>query len=315
MKSINVLIVGTGVLGAYLSNFLIKKKYNIFVTSRKLKRNYSNYQKLNIEKKINFKKLDISNKKEIEQILKKINPQYIYYFAGISSITQSFKRPKETMISNYIGAKNFLEIIDKENIKTKFFKANSGYIFNGNGKKITTKSKLIKPNSPYTKSQIKSYKLINKYRNKKLQCSNLIFFNIESPLRPDGYLIKKICNSIKLIKKNKLKKIKIGNINSIRDFSWAPEIMKAVYYFSKLNSKNILLGTGKEMSIKQVLNILFKLNKLNYRNHIIIEKKLFRKNEQLMVSCSIAQTVSLLKKFKWKPKIYGKKLLIRLFNN
>ena len=107
MKNTNVLIVGTGVLGAYLSNFLIKKKYNIFVTSRKLKRNYSNYQKLNIEKKINFKKLDISNKKEIKQILKKINPQYIYYFAGISSITQSFKQPKETMVSNYIGAKIF----------------------------------------------------------------------------------------------------------------------------------------------------------------------------------------------------------------
>ena len=315
MKNENVLIIGTGVLGAYLSEFLLKKKYNIFVTSRKLKKNYLNYRKLNIQKKINFKKFNISNKKEIKQILKKINPQYIYYFAGISSITQSFKQPKETMVSNYIGAKNFLEIIDKENIKTKFFKANSGYIFDSKGKKITYKSKLIKSNSPYTKSKIKSYKLINRYRNKKLQCSNLIFFNVESPLRSDGYLIKKICNSIKLIKKKKLQKLKIGNINCIRDFSWAPEIMRAVYYFSKLNSKNILLGTGKEMSIKQVLNILFKFKKLNYRNHIIIDKKLFRKNEQLVISCSINQTVSLLKKFKWKPKVYGKKLLIRIFNN
>ncbi len=315
MNNKNVLIVGTGVLGAYLSELLLKKKYNIFVTSRRLKKNYFNYQKLHIQKKINFIKLNISNKKEIKQIIKKINPGYIYYFAGISSITQSFKQPKETMVSNYIGTKNFLEIIEKEDIKTKFFKANSGYIFNSKGKKITNNSELIKPNSPYTRSQIKSYKLINKYRNKKFQCSNLIFFNVESHLRSDGYLIKKICNSIKLIKENKLQKLKIGNIHCIRDFSWAPEIMKAVFYFSKLNSKNIILGTGKEMSIKQVLDILFKLKKLNYKNHIVIDKKLFRKNEQLVISCSITKTVSLLKKFKWKPKIYGKKLLIRLFNN
>ena len=315
MSNKNVLIVGTGVLGAYLSELLLKKKYNIFVTTRKYKKNYFNFRKLRIQNKIKFIKLNISNKKAIKQVIEKINPGYIYYFAGISSITQSFKQPKETMISNYVGTKNFLEIIEKEKIKTKFFKANSGYIFNGRGKKITNNSKLIKPNSPYTRSQIKSYKLINKYRNKNLQCSNLIFFNVESPLRTDGYLIKKICNSIKLIKENKLKKLKVGNINCIRDFSWAPEIMKAVFYFSKLNSRNILLGTGKEMSIKQVLNILFKLKKLNYKNHITIDKKLFRKNEQLVISCSITKTVYLLKKFNWKPKLYGKKLLIRLFNN
>ena len=311
----NILIIGSGVLGAYLSNFLINKKFNIYVSTRKLKKEYQNYKKLKIQKKINFIKLDIFKKKDIDITLKKIKPTHIYYFAGISSITESFKKPKETMISNYLGAKNFLEIIYKRKINTKFYKANSGYIFDGKGKKINTHSKLIKYNSPYTNSQIKIFKLVNKYSKKNINCCNLIFFNVESPLRPDDFLIKKICKSIKLIKKNEIKNLKVGNIDCVRDFSWAPEIVKAIYFFSKLKPRNIVLGTGKEMSIRYILKTLFKLNKLNYRNFIKIDKKLFRKNEQLKITCSINETILLLKRFNWKPKIFGNKLLIKLYKN
>ena len=34
----NILIISTGVLSAYLAQFLLKKKYNIFVTTRKVKK-------------------------------------------------------------------------------------------------------------------------------------------------------------------------------------------------------------------------------------------------------------------------------------
>lgn len=314
MENKNVLIIGSGVLGAYLANFLIKKKYRVFVSSRKLKKNYVNYRKLNIQDKVTFKKLNISSKKEIKKIIINIVPKYIYYFSGVSSITQSFKQPKETMISNYWGTRNFLEVIKENNFKLNFYKSNSGYIFNGGKNKITLNSKLIKANSPYANSQIKSYKLINKFRKKNINCSNLIFFNVESPLRPDDYLIKKICKSIKLIKQNKIKKLKVGNINCKRDFSWAPEIMRAVYYFSKLKPGNILLGTGYSMSIKDILKILFRRNKLNYKDFVKQDRKLFRKNEQLEISCSMKYTKNLLKKFKWQPKIYGPKLLIKFYN-
>ena len=80
MENKNVLIIGSGVLGAYLANFLIKKKYRIFVSSRKLKKNYVNYRKLNIQDKVTFKKLNISSKKEIKKIIINIVPKYIYNY-------------------------------------------------------------------------------------------------------------------------------------------------------------------------------------------------------------------------------------------
>ena len=76
-----------------------------------------------------------------------------------------------------------------------------------------------------------------------------------------------------------------------------------------------MLGTGREMSIRYILKTLFKLNKLDYRNYIEIDKSLFRKNEQIKIACSITNTILLLKKFNWKPKIFGDKLLIKMYKN
>jgi GDPmannose 4,6-dehydratase len=305
-----ILIIGTGTIGAYLSEYLLRKKYKVVVTSRSLKKNYLNYEKLNITKKINFIKLDVLNKQEIKKSLKIINPSCIYYFAGISSITESFKYPKKTYESNYLGAKNFLEILKKNKSLIKFFKANSAYIFNPKKKKITLKSSLIKPNSPYVSSQIKAFKEIKKYRKFGLNCYSIIFFNIESPIRDKDFFIKKICLGINKIKDSK---IKVGNLKSIRDFGWASEIVKAVYLMIKIKPCDLILGTGKGISTRDILKLIFGFKKLNYKDFIIVDRSLLRKNENNFIVSDMKHTFRKLKKWNWKPKIFGKKLIWKMY--
>lgn len=304
------LIIGTGMLGAYLSKHLLKEGYSIFVTTRTLKKKYPNYNKLNISKKIKFKKLNILEKSEISKILNDTKPSYIYYFAGISSIKKSFLYPKETIESNFVGAKNILEILKKKKSLVKFFKANSGYIFNSKSKKINSKSTLIKPNNPYVKSQIKAFKLIKRYRKLGLNSYNIIFFNIESPIKDKGFFIKKICLGIKKIKNNK---IKVGNLESIRDFGWASEIIKAVHLMSRIEPCDLILGTGKGISTRQILKLIFNYKKLNYKNYIIVDKKLLRKDENNFVVSDMSETLMKLKKWNWRPKIFGQRLIRKMY--
>ena len=139
-KRVN-LIIGSGVLGAYLSDELLKKKEKVVVTTRSLKKKYDNYKYLKIQKKVKFKKLDVNKKSQINKIISRYNPKKIFYFAGQSSITKSTKFKKQTLISHYNGTKNFLEILKKEKLKTKFFKANSGYIFTPKNGLINLKCK------------------------------------------------------------------------------------------------------------------------------------------------------------------------------
>ena len=309
-----ILIISTGVLSAYLAQFLLKKNYHVFITTRKIKKKYINFFKLGIQSKVDFLKLDILKPKSIENILALINPDVIFYFAGQSSIVKSYINPEETINSNYVGCKNFLTILNNKNLKTKFVKANSGYIFSNLSEKPLSKSILAKPNSPYVSAQSKAFKLINKFRKKKVNCYTAVFFNAESSLRPKNFFIKKACHFVKknLFKKNKLK---IGNINLTRDFGWAPELVKGAFYMTKLKPCNLIFASGQKVLLSSILDSIFKIKKLNYKNYIEIDKFFFRKNEIKNITCNINETIAKLKRFKWKPKIYGKKLTYKIYHN
>ena len=80
MKKENSIIIGSGVIGSYLAKLLISKKRRVIVTSRKTKRSYTNYNKLNIENKIIFEELDVLKKTNILKLLKKYTPKNINKF-------------------------------------------------------------------------------------------------------------------------------------------------------------------------------------------------------------------------------------------
>ena len=103
-------------------------------------------------------------------------------------------------------------------------------------------------------------------------------------------------------------------MNAFRDFSWAPEIMKGVFYASYLPSQDITFGSGKIFSIKNMVNFFFQINNMNFETYVKITKNLYRKNEKQTLIVTKFDAIRLLKKWKWKPKIYGKKLVSHLNN-
>ena len=119
-KNVN-LIIGSGVIGAYLTKLLLSKKDKVIVTSRKNKKSFKNYEYLKIQNKVKFVKLDVTKTRAIEKVLDKYKPNKIFYFAGQSSIPKSILLPQETYNSHYLGTKNFLEVLKKKE-KLSFLK-------------------------------------------------------------------------------------------------------------------------------------------------------------------------------------------------
>ena len=302
-KNVN-LIIGSGVIGAYLARELISKKEKTIVTSRKIKKNFKNYRYLKIQNKVTFEKLDVTKKKAIEKILDKYKPNKIFYFAGESSIPKSVLMPKETYISHYQGTKNFLEVLKKKK-EIKFFKSNSGYIFKPNKGLVNLKCKFSQNKNPYISAQKKVFQLIDKFRKFNLSVYNLVLLQVESPLRPNSFFIKKVC-----LAANKKEKISIGNINTSRDYSWATEIVKFIYKISNTTPQNFLISAGRKMSGSNILKFAYEHNKLDYRKYYIFNKKFFRKSEDKILIGDPRNRRKLEKKFNLKFRVF-KKLLIK----
>ena len=308
-KRVN-LIIGSGVLGAYLSVELLRKKEKIIVTSRSLKKDFKNFKYLKIKNKVSFEKLDTSKKSQISKILKKYNPNKVFFFSGISSITKSIKYKKQTLISHYNGSKNFLEIIKKNNLNINFFKANSGYIFSPRKGLIDLNCKFSLNKNPYIQAQQKVFKLIKHYRKLGVNSSSLVFMQIESPLRPDDFFIKKVCLGAK-----KKKKIIVGNLNTFRDYSWVTDVVKAISLTSNLTAKDYIISAGTKLSGQKIIETAYKLNGLDYKKYYSVNKKLFRKKENKFLSSSKQNITFLKKKYNFKFKIFGKKLINEMYKN
>jgi len=308
-KRVN-LIIGSGVLGAYLSAELLKKNEKIIVTSRSVNKKFFNYKYLKIKHKIKFEKLNTGNKNQIKNIIQKYKPNKIFYFSGQSSLTKSIKSKKETFSSHYDGTKNFLDILKSLKLDTKFFKANSGYIFSPQNGLIHLNCKFSSNKNPYIKAQQKVFKLMKVYRKFGLNLSNLIFMQIESPLRKNDFFIKKVC----LGAKNK-KKIIVGNLNTFRDYSWITDIVKAILLTSNLKSKDYIISAGRKLSGIEIIKIAYDLNKLDYRKYFSTSKKFFRKKENKFLIGSNKNSVHLKNKYNFKFNIFGKKLIKKMYKS
>ena len=308
-KRVN-LIIGSGVLGAYLSAELLKKNEKVIVTSRSVNKKFINYKYLKIKHKIKFERLNTNNKNQIKNIIQKYKPNKIFYFSGISSITKSIKYKKQTLVSHFNGTKNFLEIIKKGKIDIKFYKANSGYIFSPKKGIIDLNCKFSPNKNPYIQAQQKVFKLIKYYRKFGVNSSNLVFMQIESPLRSNDFFIKKVC----LGAKNK-KKIVVGNLNTFRDYSWITDVVKAIVLTCNLKCKDYIISAGKKLSGIEVIKTAYKLNKLDYRKYFSTSKKFFRKKENKFLIGSNKNSLYLKNKYNFKFNIFGKKLIKKMYKS
>jgi len=307
------IIGGTGQFGFYFSKLLLNNNTRIYITSRNIHSTKIKFFKTVFKKRISFIKLDIYNKRKIYFYLKKIKPNYIFYLAGQSSVFKSFKKSKETLKSNFDGCKNVLDVLVQLNIDTKFFNASSSEMFGNIKDKITIHTQK-KPVSPYGKAKLKAFDLVRKYRKKfNLQLYNGVIFNCESYIRPNSFVIPKICLSAIQAKvangQNKKIFFKFGNLNIKRDFGWCEEYVKYIWKYMHSKNYDFIIATGKTYSLKKLLDEAFKFFKLDWRRYIIEDKTFYRKKEITSVEANI-QYLKL--KYKNIPKINGTQIVKKL---
>ena len=201
-----------------------------------------------------------------------------------------------------------LEFIRKQKKKSKFMFSASSEIFGSNYKKKLKVNSTKNPLSPYGLSKLIGFEIVKSYREMfNLPFFSIIFFNHESNLRGDDYVIKKISNYLRDKKFKKNQKLKLGDINVIRDWGWAPEYMEILSkIMNKRNIDDYIIATGKSVPLKKIIKTFFNQYNLNYKKYIVIKKDYIRKFE---VKENYADIKKLKKELNLKPAITYKQLV------
>ena len=321
------LITGiSGQDGAYLSKFLLKKKYKIIGLDRRSSRDDRwrlNY--LEVEKSISYEYLDLLEISSIERIFDKYKIDEVYNLAAQSFVGSSFDVPISTCDVNGLGALRILEVIRNKNKKIKFYQASSSEMFGDVLEIPQNEHTGFNPQSPYAVSKVFAHYITQNYRSSYgiFACSGILF-NHESPLRGEEFVTRKITLGLAKIVSGEINCLYLGNINAKRDWGYAEDYVEAMWKMMQMKKgDDYVIAMNKTYSVKDFINeaikhynlkIIWKgkgvneraINLQNNRTIIKINPKFFRPAEVNYLRGNPSKAKKILK---WKPKVSFKELV------
>ena len=301
--------------GSLLANFLLKKGYKIIGTSRDAQANaFSNLNRLGIQKDITYTSMMPEDFKSVFVTLNNYKPDEVYYLGGQSSVGLSFEQPTETMQSMLIGTLNILEAIRLIDSPIKFYNAGSSESYGDVGEIAANELTPFQPRSPYAVSKASAFWLVNNYREAyNLHACTGILFNHESPLRHSRFVTKKIIDSVKRINAGSSEKLKLGNLKISRDWGWAPEYVEAMWLMLQTEKPDdFVIATGKTSSLEDFVSLAFGYIGLNWEEHVILDKELFRPSD---IAISKADPIKARNLLGWKANYGLKDIVEKMIND
>ncbi|ASB50772.1 GDP-mannose 4,6-dehydratase [Alkalitalea saponilacus] len=262
------LITGvTGQDGAYLSEYLLKKGYNVHGIKRRsslfnTERIDHIYQDPHTENR-NFTLHygDLTDSTNLIRIIQETQPDEIYNLAAMSHVGVSFDTPEYTANADGIGTLRFLEAIRLLGLteKTKFYQASTSELYGLVQEVPQSETTPFYPRSPYAVAKLYGYWITVNYREAyNMYACNGILFNHESPIRGETFVTRKITRAVARIVLGLQEKIFLGNLSAQRDWGHAKDYVKAMYLILQQDEPDdYVVATGVTTEVREFVRMAF----------------------------------------------------------
>lgn len=305
----SALITGiTGQDGAYLSKFLLEKGYNVYGIYRRLSSpNFWRLQHLNIFEKVNLIPADLI---DIGSLLDAVNiskPDEVYHLAAQSFVGASFEQPVGTGEITGLGVTRILETIRQINPDIKFYQASTSELYGSGHSSILDEESLFRPSSPYAAAKMYGYWMTKIYREGfNIFACNGILFNHESPLRGLEFVTRKISNAAVKNALGLQKDLKLGNLESLRDWGYAPEYVKSMWLMLQQKvSDDYVVATNESHSVREFVEKAYDVVGLDWQEYVKTDEKFLRPMEVEF----LRGDPSKIGKLGWRPKVKFEELV------
>jgi GDPmannose 4,6-dehydratase len=315
----------TGQDGSYLAEFLLEKGYEVHGMIRRT----SSFNRKRIDHL--FKDTqgkndgDMSDSSNMNRLLEKINPHEIYNLAAQSHVAVSFEVPEYTADVDATGTLRILDAIKDTGIKPRFYQASTSELF-GKVQEVPQSEKTpFYPRSPYSVAKLYAFWIVVNYREAFwIHASNGILFNHESPRRGENFVTRKITMAAAAIKAGKKECLYLGNLNSKRDWGYAPDYVKAMWLMlQKEKPDDYVIATGETHSVREFIEKAFSfldikirwsgknekeigIDKKSGKTIVRIDQKYYRPTE---VDLLIGNPAKAKKHLGWRPSISFERLV------
>jgi len=272
----------TGQDGSYLAKLLVEKGYEVIGTSRDaMVSSFSNLKLLGIHNDIQTTSMAPNDFRSVLNVVQRHAPDEIYNLAGQTSVALSFEQPVEAMESIAEGTLNMLEVIRLVDQPIRFYNAGSSECFGDTADITANELASFQPRSPYAVAKASAHWLVRNYRESYglFACTGILF-NHESSLRPERFVTQKIIRAAARVSHGSKETLQLGNLDVWRDWGWSPDYVDAMWRMLQQKSANdFVIATGRTESLEYFVSQAFAYFGLNWKDHVRVEKKLFRPSD------------------------------------
>ena len=305
------LITGiTGQDGSYLAELLLDKGYQVFGMVRR-----SSTETIgrieHIKDRITFLQADLLDQASLTKALEEAAPDEIYNLAAQSFVPTSWNQPVLTGQITGMGVTRMLEAVRQVAPKTRFYQASSSEMFGKVREVPQTEMTPFHPRSPYAVAKTYGHHITVNYRESYgLFTASGILFNHESPRRGLEFVTRKITDGVARIKLGLADELRLGNLDSQRDWGFAGDYVRAMWLMLQHDEpENFVVSTGATHSIRDFLDIAFGHLNLDWKEYVKKDPRFLRPAEvdQLIGDSSKAKAV-----LGWEPTVDFKSLVIMM---
>ncbi len=296
------LITGvTGQDGSYLAELLLKQGYKVIGMVRRT--STINFDRIrHIQDEIEIAQGDLLDQLSLISILQEYRPHEVYNLAAQSFVPTSFTQPVLTGEFTALGVTRLLDAIRIVDPNIRFYQASSSEMFGKVREVPQTERTPFYPRSPYGVAKVYGHWITVNYRESYgiYACSGILF-NHESPRRGLEFVTHKITNAAARIKLGLTSELRLGNLDSRRDWGYAPDYVRAMWLMLQQdNPEDYVVATGETHSVREFLQESFSHVDLDWQEFVVQDDSFYRPAE---VDLLVGDASRAGRQLGWEPSV------------
>ena len=295
------LITGiTGQDGSYLAELLLDKGYEVVGMVRRS--SIVNYERIaHIQDRVRIVTGDLLDQVSMIEILRTYRPDEVYNLAAQSFVQTSFSQPVLTGETTALGVTRVLDAIRLVDRDIRFYQASSSEMFGKVREVPQNEQTPFYPRSPYGVAKVYGHWITVNYRESYgLHATSGILFNHESPRRGMEFVTRKITHAAASIKLGLADELRLGNLESQRDWGYAADYVEAMWQMLQQDEPDdYVICTGETHSVRTLCDLAFDYVGLDYREHVVMDERFMRPAE---VDLLVGDAAKATEAFGWRPR-------------
>jgi len=278
MTNKRALITGiTGQDGSYLAEWLLKQGYQVIGMVRRS--STINFERIkHIQDQLTIVSGDLLDQISLIDILDQHRPSEVYNLAAQSFVQTSWSQPVFTGEVTALGVTRILDAIRLVDPDIRFYQASSSEMFGKVREVPQRETTPFYPRSPYGVAKVYGHWITVNYRESyDLFAVSGICFNHESPRRGHEFVTRKIARGAARIKAGLDSELRLGNLDSQRDWGFAPDYVRGMWLMLQHDQpEDYLLATGRTHTVQRFVELAFESLGLEYKQFVVQDPRFMR---------------------------------------